>query len=86
MLFDLQDHIGHEVEIALVLEWDGGGAQPIAEPIAPGGGFLGRPPIGRGQPGGFGRQPRGPGSQPGGGGFTRGPNADRAQSHPFQPS
>ncbi len=66
MLFDLQDFIGHEVEIALLLEWDGGDAQSIAEPIAPGGGFLGRPPIGPGQPGGFGRQPRGPGAQPSG--------------------
>ena len=64
MLFDLQDFIGHEVEIALLLEWDGGGAQPIAEPITPGSGFLGRPPIGQGQPGG-------PGAQPGGGSFTQ---------------
>ena len=66
MLFDLQDFIGHEVEIALLLEWDGGDAQSIAEPVAPGGGFLGRPPIGPGQPAGFGRQPRGPGAQPSG--------------------
>ena len=83
MLFDLQDFIGHEVEIALLLEWDGGDAQSIAEPVAPGGGFLGRPPIGPGQPGGFGRQPRGPGAQPGGGGFTQRSQRERGPVAPI---
>jgi hypothetical protein len=61
MLADLEQHIGHEVDITLLLEWESdGGPQPIAEPVAPGAGLPGQSGGVAGLPGGFGGRPRGP--------------------------
>jgi hypothetical protein len=68
MLFDLEQHIGHEVEITLLLEWESNaGPRPIPEPTAPGPGLPGLPGgVGAGR-GGFGGQPSGPTGRPQGG-------------------
>lgn len=65
MLFDLEQHIGHEVEITLLLEWESNaGPRPIPEPVAPGPGLPGLPGgVGPGR-GGFGGQPSAPPGQP----------------------
>jgi hypothetical protein len=42
MLADLEQHIGHDVDITLQLEWESKpGPQPIPEPTTPGAGFPG---------------------------------------------
>ena len=67
MLFDLEQHIGHEMEITLLLEWESNaGPRPIPEPTAPGPGLPGLP-GGVGGRGGFGGQPSGPTGRPQGG-------------------
>ena len=90
MLSDLEQHIGHEMEITLLLEWESNnGPRPIPEPTAPGPGFPG--PSGGVNPGnpglpggvgggrgGFGGQPGGPAGQPQGFGQPSNARIDRA--------
>ena len=66
MLSDLEQHIGHEVDITLLLGWKSN-AGPIPEPIAPGPGIPGLPGGVGGGRGGFGGQPSGPAGRPQGG-------------------
>ena len=42
LLFDLEEHVGHEMDITMWLAWEGN--QPIVEPTAPAERFPRRPP------------------------------------------
>ena len=68
MLSDVEQHIGHEVEVTLLLEWKSNpGPRPIPEPTAPGPGLPGLPGGVGGGRGGFGGQSSGPAGRSQGG-------------------
>ena len=49
LLFDLEEHVGHEMDITMWLAWEGN-QQPIVEPTAPTGRFPGPPSAPTGLP------------------------------------
>ena len=85
MLSDVEQHIGHEVEVTLLLEWKSNpGPRPIPEPTAPGPGLPGLLGGVGGGRGGFGGQSSGPAGRSQGG-FSR-PNPGVAERCALQPS